>query len=401
MPLDADTREERSLWLRLTLTPGIGPAGARRLLEAFGLPEEIFAAGRARIGAALDPRLASALLSDDEERDAQIDAALDWAGGEHNHLIALCDPAYPKALLQISDPPPLLYVLGALEALAGDLFAIVGSRHATPGGAANARDFARALADEGLTICSGLARGIDAAAHRGGLEGRAGTVAVIGTGIDRVYPPANRPLAREIAAHGAIVSEFALGTGVQRANFPRRNRVIAGLSLGVLVVEAAPHSGSLITARHAAEYGREVMAVPGSIHSPVARGCHRLIREGAKLVESADDVLAELRGQMRQSTVSTHQPTDPQTSVARRDARQTPSAGDCSGPTAPPLGGKAQRVLATLDWDPADPDTMVARSALPAGEVAAALLELELAGLVERWNDGRYVRAPGADAGRR
>lgn len=378
MPLDAEAREERALWLRLTLTPGIGPIAVRRLLETFGLPEEILAAGRARIAAALDAPLAAALLADDAERDARIDEALEWARGDTNHLVTLADPAYPQALLQIGDPPPLLYVRGAPDKLRGDLLAIVGSRHATPGGEANAHDFARALADEGLTICSGLAHGIDAAAHRGALEGRAGTVAVVGTGVDRVYPAANRALAQAIVQRGAVVSELPLGTGVQRANFPRRNRVIAGLSLGVLVVEAAPHSGSLITARHAGEYGREVMAVPGSIHSPVARGCHRLIRDGAKLVESAEDVLVELRAQMRR-------PSSPA-------AAHGPAASG-SERAAPSVGPAASRVLGAMGWDPAEPDLLVARTRLAPGEVAAALLELELARCVERWDDGRYSRA--------
>ncbi|HEY0878080.1 MAG TPA: DNA-processing protein DprA [Zeimonas sp.] len=382
MPLDADARDERALWLRLTLTAGIGPIGVRRLLEAFGLPEDILAAGRTRIAAVLDAPCAAALLAPDDERDAQIRATLQWAQDESNHLVALADAAYPRPLLQIGDPPPLLYVHGAVDALSRDLLAIVGSRHATPGGEADAHDFAAALADEGLTICSGLARGIDAAAHRGALESRAGTVAVVGTGVDRVYPAAHRALARAIAQRGAIVSELPLGTGVQRANFPRRNRVIAGLSLGVLVVEAAPHSGSLITARHAAEYGREVLAIPGSIHSPVARGCHRLIREGAKLVESTEDVLMELRGQMRGHAAA----------AGRMQQDRAHSAQARGRAAAPPGGPAARAVLSAMGWDPADPDTLVARTSLAAGDVAAALLELELAGVVTRWDDGRYMR---------
>lgn len=380
MPLDAVARDEHASWLRLLLTPGIGPAAARRLLEAFGLPEDVFAAGRTRIAAVLDAPHAAALLAADDEREARIAATLDWARGDDSHLITLPDPRYPKPLLQIGDPPPLLYVRGCPDALSKDLLAIVGSRHATPGGEANARDFARALADEGLTICSGLARGIDGAAHRGALEGRAGTIAVVGTGIDRVYPAAHRDLARTIAQRGAIVSELPLGTEVRRASFPRRNRIIAGLSLGVLVVEAASQSGSLITARHAAEYGRDVMAIPGSIHSPVARGCHRLIREGAKLVESVEDVLAELRRQMRG-------PAGAQTvrSEAGRGPKRSVEAA-ASGPAA-------SAVLEALGWDPVDPDTLATRCAMGAGDVAAALLELELAGLVERWRDGRYARA--------
>lgn len=378
MPLDAVARDEHAWWLRMMLTPGIGPAAARRLLEAFGLPEDVFRAGRTRLAGVLDAPRAAALLADDDEREAKVEAALDWANGEQSHLLTLADPRYPKPLLQIADPPPLLYVHGLPDALSGDLLAIVGSRHATPAGEANARDFARAVADEGLAICSGLARGIDAAAHRGALEGRAGTIAVVGTGVDRVYPAAHRPLAHAIARRGAIVSELPLGTEVQRANFPRRNRIIAGLSLGVLVVEAAPHSGSLITARHAAECGREVMAIPGSIHSPVARGCHRLIREGAKLVESAEDVLMELRVQMRGESGT------PRGAPAQCDDTFSDSVA----------GSPVERILLkALGWDPTDLDTLIGRCALAAGEVAEALLALELAGKVQRWDDGRYARA--------
>ncbi len=379
MPIDAAMCDEHEPWLRLTLTPGIGPVAARRLLEAFGLPEDVFAAGRTRIAAVLDAALAAALLATDEQRDARIAAALDWARGDESHLVTLLDPRYPKPLLQIGDPPPLLYVRGCADALSNDLLAIVGSRHATPGGESNARDFARALADEGLTICSGLARGIDGAAHRGALEGRAGTIAVVGTGVDRVYPAAHRELARTIVQRGAIVSELPLGTEVQRANFPRRNRIIAGLSLGVLVVEAASQSGSLITARNAAEYGREVMAIPGSIHSPVARGCHKLIREGAKLVESVEDVLAELRRQMQgRASAGADRP-------AAESSQRSVDAAEASP--------AASAVLSALGWDPVDPDTLVARCAMRAGDVGAALLELELAGRVQRWADGRYARA--------
>jgi len=399
LPLDVEARDEHAWWLRMMLTPGIGPAAARRLLEAFGLPENVFRAGRTRVAAVLDAPRACTLLADDDEREAKIAAALDWANGEQNHLLVLSDPRYPKPLLQIADPPPLLYVRGSPETLSDDLLAIVGSRHATPAGEANAHEFARALADEGLAICSGLARGIDAAAHRGALEGRAGTIAVVGTGVDRVYPAAHRPLAHAIAKRGAIISELPLGTDVQRANFPRRNRIIAGLSLGVLVVEAAPHSGSLITARHAAECGREVMAIPGSIHSPVARGCHRLIREGAKLVESAEDVLAELRGQMRggrgagaQERAAHARSSSPQERAV--DARGYSGAADDGSPSDVPTANPAQRILLkALGWDPADIDTLIGRCALAAGEVAEALLALELAGHVERWDDGRYARA--------
>lgn len=379
MPLSAAARDERAGWLRLVLTPGIGPVAVRRLLEAFGLPEDIFAAGRSKLAAALDGARAQALLASDAARDAQIESALQWAQHDAHHLLALADPLYPPRLLAIGDPPPLLFVRGNPAALSRASLAIVGSRHATRAGEGNAQAFARALADSGLQIVSGLAQGIDAAAHRGALEGRAGTVAVLGTGIDRIYPSAHAALAEAIAAGGALVSELPPGIGVQRANFPRRNRLIAGLSLGVLVVEAARHSGSLITARQAAEAGREVMAIPGSIHSPVSRGCHQLIREGAKLIESAEDVLVELRAQMGAAT-------------AGGPAAQRPAAGAPDPAGAPALDPAAARLLAALGWDPVAPDELAERTGQPVGAVSAALLGLELAGLAERWVDGRYVR---------
>ena len=402
MPLSAEAREERAVWLRLVLTPGIGPAAVRRLLEAFGLPEDIFAAGRSKLAAALDGARAQALLANDEARDAQVDASLRWAEDDRHHLVALTDAAYPARLLGIGDPPPLLFVRGDPDALSRPSLAIVGSRHATRAGLGNAQAFAQALADAGLQICSGLAQGIDAAAHRGALAGRAGTVAVVGTGVDLTYPVANAALADAIAGRGAIVSELPLGTGVQRAHFPRRNRLIAGLSLGVLVVEAARHSGSLITARQAAEFGREVMAIPGSIHSPVSKGCHQLIREGAKLVESAEDVLVELRAQMNDAgrggadggpgaAVRAGPATGRAEPAIGRAGPVTAAGRSATAPARPP-NPDAARLLAELGWDPADPDTLAERTGQPVGAVSAGLLELELAGLAERWVDGRYVR---------
>ncbi len=391
MRLDAEVREERALWLRLILTPGVGPGSIRRLLELFGLPEDILAAGRSRLTAALDAQRAAALLARDEAREAQIRAALDWAAADRHHLVALSDAEYPKRLLAIGDPPPLLYVRGSVEALTRDSLAIVGSRHATRGGLENAHAFARALADEGLQIVSGLARGIDAAAHRGALEGRAGTLAIVGTGVDQVYPPAHRSLADAVARDGALVSELPLGTGAQRPNFPRRNRLIAGISLGVLVVEAARQSGSLITARHAGEFGREVLAIPGSIHSPVARGCHRLIREGAKLVESAEDVLVELRGQLSATAWRASSAAPHGLPMAAADTGDPTRAAPANA-RAPLPGSDAARLLEALGWDPAEPDSLAGRTGLPVGAVAAGLLELELAGAIERWVDGRYVR---------
>ena len=402
MPLPDELRESLALWLRLTLTPGISAGTVRALLARFGLPEDIFAAGRTRLATALDARRAHALLADDEERAARAAAALRWADeGDDHQLLAIDDVRYPRALLSTADPPVLLYVLGSPAALSGDLLAIVGARQATPAGAANAHAWARYLSDEGLTVVSGLAHGIDAAAHRGALEGGATTVAVIGTGIDRVYPAANHALARDIAARGAIVSEFPLGTGVRRAHFPQRNRILAGLSLGVLVVEAARRSGSLTTARLAGEYGREVMAVPGSIHSPVAHGCHWLIRQGAVLVESAEDVMAEIRPRMSAARTAEPLPPEQEDDEDHEGAGDGGAAGEADGSDAARRTGAAQtglsrgarQLLDACGHDPVTAEELARRCALAPADLAAALLELELAGCLTRAGDGSYWRA--------
>ena len=283
--------ESLAAWLRLTLISGIGGESQRKLLAAFGLPEAIFAAGRLATRAVIGDR--ADLLFDFDPSEA-VDRAIEWASQPGQHILTLADDAYPQALLEIADPPSLLYVRGNANLLQKRGLAMVGSRNATPQGLQTAENFAKALAGKGLCIISGLALGIDAAAHRGALAGGGNTVAVIGTGADRIYPARNKELALAIVERGAVISEFPLGTPAIAANFPRRNRIISGLSRGVLVVEAAPESGSLITARLAGEQGREVFAIPGSIHSPVARGCHKLIKQGAKLVETANDVLEEL-----------------------------------------------------------------------------------------------------------
>lgn len=374
MPLDSAAREERALWLRLVLTPGVGAGTALSLLRAYGLPEAIFAAGTGALTRVAGSEVAARLTASDATRDTAVAAALDWAEATGRHLITLADPRYPARLLEIGDPPPLLYLAGDPAALALPALAVVGSRSCTAAGEGNARAFARSLADAGLAIVSGLALGIDAAAHRGAIDTPGGrTVAILGTGLDTVYPAEHRELARQVAARGAMVSELPLGTAPQRWNFPRRNRLIAGLSMGVLVVEAATRSGSLITARLAGEFGREVFAIPGSIHSPVARGCHALIRQGAKLVESADDVLSELR-------IARTRPA----SVA---AAVEPAKAALAGATA---DGAA--LLATLGWDPAGLDELAQRTGQGTGALSETMLELELAGVVERLADGRYQR---------
>jgi len=353
-------------WLRLTLVPGIGGETQRKLLAACGLPDRIFATDIAALAGVIGEKAARLLLQTDNR--ALVDAALDWAQRPGHHLLTLADEAYPKQLLDLPDPPTLLYVRGRAELLAHPGLAIVGSRNATPQGERDAQGFAAALCDAGLCIVSGLALGIDAAAHRGALAAGGDTVAVIGTGADRLYPARNRELAAEIVDKGALVSEFPLGTPAAAHNFPRRNRIISGLARGVLVVEAAVESGSLITARLAGEQGREVFAIPGSIHSPQARGCHRLIRQGAKLVETARDVLEELA------------PLLPQ-----------PAAGDTT-PESPPDDPETARILAHAGFDPLTVDELAGRCDLTAEALSVILLRLELDGYVASLPGGRYQR---------
>lgn len=360
--------ESLAAWVRLTRVPGVGGESQRRLLAHFGLPEAIFAAGEQAAAGVIGDK---ARLLFSTEPTAAIEEALCWASQPGQHIVTLADAAYPPRLLQISDPPVLLYLRGDPALLQTPTLAVVGSRNASAQGLSTATDFARTLASRGLTIVSGLALGVDAAAHRGALNHPGGrTVAVIGTGADRIYPARNQALAREIADLGAIVSEFPLGTPAAAANFPRRNRLISGLALGVLVVEAAPDSGSLITARLAAEQGREVFAIPGSIHSPLSRGCHRLIREGAKLVETAADVLDELAAFSRAPIP----PAKPKVTAVE------------TGPVDPILTG--------LGFDPCDLDTLIERTALPADQLLARLLQLELSGEVAGLPGSRYQRLP-------
>lgn len=344
-------------WVRLSLVPGLGGRALRRLLTEFGLPERVVAAGRAALARGVGETLADRILADAEA--AAVERTLVWAAGAGNAIITLADAAYPPQLLEISDPPALLYVRGDARMLGRPGLAIVGSRNATPQGIANAESFARSFSAAGLTIVSGLALGIDAAAHRGGLAEAGSTIAVLGTGIDLIYPPRNAELGAQIAARGALVSEFPLGTPPVTHNFPLRNRIISGLARGVLVVEAAMQSGSLITARAAAEQGRDVFAIPGSIHSPLSKGCHALIKQGAKLVETAQDVLGELQ-----------------------PAAATPS----------PAPVTDDALLDHMGYDPCNVDILCERSGLTADKVSAILLQLELAGRVTSLPGGRFQR---------
>jgi DNA processing protein len=349
-------------WVRLSLVTGLGPRNFRQLLSAFGLPENVFGASHARLSAVVSSELALRILKD--ENAVTVAQALDWAGQPDQAIVSLADESYPRQLLEIADPPPLLYARGRCELLACPGLAIVGSRSATPQGQVNAENFAHAFSDAGFTIISGLALGIDAAAHRGGLDGPGSTIAVLGTGADQIYPPRNRALGEEIVARGLLISEFPLGSPPLAANFPRRNRLISGLARGCLVVEAAVGSGSLITARQAADQGREVFAIPGSIHSPVARGCHQLIKQGAKLVESAADVLDELGMSMPRSTPL----VTPHKSLLQEE------------------------LLQHMGYEPCEVDSLVARSGLTAEGVSAMLLKLELEGKIACIPGGRYQR---------
>jgi DNA processing protein len=355
--------EDLAAWLRLSLAPGLGSEGLRRLLTAFGGPEQALAASRAALAQHVAEPVAAAIKQGGQ--DEAIAAVSAWLEQPGNHVLTLADASYPRQLLQIPDPPPLLYVKGRSDLLSRQALAIVGSRHATAQGLANAEIFARTFSDAGLTVVSGLALGVDAAAHRGGLAGVASSVAVLGTGADVIYPARNRALAHELAARGALVSEFPLGTRPLAANFPRRNRLISGLALGCLVVEAAVDSGSLITARLAAEQGREVFAIPGSIHSPLAKGCHALIKQGAKLAENARDILEELR-------LPAPEPATP---------------GEDSD-----IDARSRALLDALGHDPCDPDTLAARCGLSAAEIAASLTQLELEGRIAPLPGGLYQR---------
>lgn len=371
---------ERDGWLRLKLTPGVGDASARKLLAAFGLPPELFAQPRAALAAVVGPALAERLQTEPEGWRELCEQTRRWLTGDaRRQLLTLGDPDYPAELLQIEDPPLLLHLEGDPAALRHPLrLAMVGSRNPTAQGAEHARQFARALAEAGACIVSGLALGIDGAAHEGALEAGGCTLAVVGTGLDRVYPKQHQALAQRIAAQGALISEYLLGTPPLAPNFPRRNRLISGLSQGVLVVEAALQSGSLITARQAAEQGREVFAIPGSIHSPQSRGCHALIRQGAKLVESAADILEELRGPAVPGTPAQDQEPGESTDPLGRTAGEDPVADD-------PL-------LRVLGFEPCGLDALQARCGLDLPSLQARLLELEFDGWVARLPGGAYQR---------
>ncbi len=366
-------------WLHLALSVGVGPVTVRKLLERFETPVRILGARTHELLDYMTPGQLRALLEPDEVRETAISHALRWATAPGCHLLSLADPRYPALLGQIPDPPPVLFVEGHPEVLNRPAVAIVGSRNASRDGLALARSVASALSRAGLTVVSGLAAGIDGAAHQGALDVGSATVALIGTGPDRVYPPQHRPLAHAVLADGAIATELPLGAGALAHHFPRRNRLIAGISHGVVVIQAARQSGSLITARMAAEFGRDVMVFPGSIHSPLSKGCHQLIREGAALVEDATDI-AELLSRPLALALSAHK------------AHANPAGRTSEDPGPGPLSEQARALLDAIDWSPAKPDELAGRCKMSASHTAATLIELELAGHLERLIDGRFQR---------
>ncbi len=387
------TEQELRDWIQLTSVTGLGNASIRRLLARFGLPRQVLIQSSASLESCITAAQTKALLHPTSDTELLKTRTWEWLLSAkaplRHHVIVLGDVDYPHRLLETADPPVLLYLLGhqrfftARGSLAGwpdKALAIVGSRNPTAQGTSNVQAFALSLAAQNICVVSGMALGIDAAAHSGALKGRLdpapqpATIAVIGTGIDRVYPKGNHALAQQIAIDGLIVSEYHLGTPPLAQNFPKRNRIISGLSLGTLVVEAAPESGSLVTARLANEQGREVFAIPGSIHSPQSKGCHTLIRQGAKLVESVADITEELPSLSKQISV-----------------KHVPDSGAESSIT-PVEQAADQPLLNALGFDPVDVDTLIARTGLNIAVLQAQLLDLELQGLIARLPGGQLQR---------
>lgn len=382
--------DELGAWLRLLMVPGLGPAPARRLLAAFGSPQAVFTAQPDAVRAVL-PRFAPDALQADTGWQPELERTWAWLKSAQAEapraVLTLADAAYPAPLLEAVDPPLVLFAEGDLNRWRRPAVAIVGSRNPTVQGAENAEAFARALSEAGVVVVSGLARGVDAAAHDGALQpiesgdtpAAGGTIAVLGTGLNEVYPKGHKPLARRVARNGLMLSEFTLHTPPLPANFPRRNRIVAALSRGTLVVEAAVQSGSLITARLANEMGREVLAIPGSIHSPQSKGCHALIKQGAKLVETAQDVLEELR---LVTAMASDAPAAPAVTAVSPDGEALSDA----------QAGDEDPVLRAMGHDPVGQDALSARTGLGPAELGARLLELELMGQVARLPGALFQR---------
>ena len=357
----SDLPNDAALWIGLSLIPGLGTQSFCHLLRKFHDPAGIYAASVSQLCNVLTEPVAR-LIAQGPANEV-ITPALQWLEQSGNQMVTLADADYPRALLEIPDPPPLLYCKGRLSLLNSISFAVVGSRNASPQGEKNAEDFSQALSHQGYCIISGMALGIDGAAHRGALKGAGSTIAVVGTGMDIVYPARHRELAHQIAEHGLLISEFPLGTPSLAQNFPRRNRLISGLALGCLVVEANLQSGSLITARLAAEQGREVFAIPGSIHSPLSKGCHQLIKQGAKLVDNIQDIVDELGG----ATLA--------------------SSGDITEVVT-----QSHPLLDCMGYDPITMDALVQLSGLTSDNLSAMLMVLELESKIASLPGGRYQR---------
>jgi DNA processing protein len=367
----SDTDEDIALWVALSSIQGIGSVTLYQLLSKFGSPAGIFSASKSSLKEVVDNTIAT-LISNGPDK-ISVAPTLTWLAQPQNHILTLADSLYPAALLEISNPPAILYAKGNLHCLLLPRLAIVGSRNSTPQGEKNAEDFAENLSRHGLCIVSGMALGIDGAAHRGALKAKGATIAVVGTGLDIVYPARHRDLAHQMVSNGLIISEFPLGTPSKPQNFPRRNRIISGLSLGCLVIEANLDSGSLITARLAAEQGREVFAIPGSIHSPVAKGCHQLIKQGAKLVESTDDILSELQPFL---PVQSYVTTSPYGSLPER-ANISP---------------EANTVLDSMGFEPMDFEMLLLQTGLTVNTLSTMLTLLELDGKVSPIHGGKFQR---------
>ncbi len=373
------TPEELENWIKLWRVSGVGAKYFQRLLESFDSPTDVFNAPSSSLKqAGISQNLADTIIDDKDSDSATAD--LDWLNSADNHyIITIHCPEYPTLLKQTDSPPPLLYVHGNLSIINDPQLAIVGSRNPTQSGMTSAYDFAKYLGETGLCITSGLALGIDGSAHQGALDANAPTIAIIATGIDRVYPAKHRNLAHQIVENGAIISEFPIGTQPRSSNFPRRNRIISGLAHGTLVVEAALKSGSLITARLASEQGREVFAIPGSIHNPLAKGCHQLIRQGAKLVETAQDILEEMSAVIDLSQV------DQITASANDNKAEIPTHTDDKDPDH-------QLLLDKMGYDPISIDNLVVSTGFKPESIAAMLLILELQNQVSSNGGGTYTR---------
>jgi len=376
--------DELKSWITLGRIPGVGAKNFQTLLYAFDSPKVALQANEEQLKqAGISPNLAASIVHTNKLNDANND--LEWLNAsEQHHIITLQCKEYPQLLKNISNPPPLLYIHGSTECLNDPQIAIIGSRNPTPGGASSAYEFAKYLSNTGFAITSGLALGIDGQAHKGALEGGGPTIAVTATGIDRVYPARHRKLAHQIVEQGAIVSEFPVGTQPKAENFPRRNRIISGMSHGTLVVEAALRSGSLITARYASEQNREVFAIPGSIHNPLAKGCHRLIRDGAKLVETAQDIMEEMASVIDIQSITPHE--KPADNSHEHDAHKSTLTNTGNDTT------EYQQLLDKMGFDPITIDALVISTGQTPESLSAMLLILELQNQVAANGGGTYTR---------